>query len=301
MSVPPASTKRSSWACEPASSVSAPKVIVPSASVDTAQPLRPSVRYSIVSGPPRDGQIRRGRNCQAERRERRLADRSPRPGRSPRCSRSPWNRHEPRLLRRTSSAEGIEDRRPHGRRQHDLPAMRRVTDARRFVHRQTDVAGLGQRRAAAVNADPHPHVDAVRPRAGVHRALDRRVRPRAPPAAGSKTAKRSSARASTSRPPALPHGRARCAAHIGEQRGVPVLEAREQFGRALDIRQQKRDVALRQLPLRLQLRADEPDRARPRASRPPARAASAPCRARPRPRRRPGRTVRARSGRAGRR
>jgi hypothetical protein len=48
MSVPPASKNPSSCACEPSSSVSVPNVIVPSASVDTAQPLHPRVRYSIV-------------------------------------------------------------------------------------------------------------------------------------------------------------------------------------------------------------------------------------------------------------
>ena len=41
---------------------------------------------------------------------------------------------------------------------------------------------------------------------------------------------------------------------------VPVFEAREELGRALDVREQERDVPLRQLPLRLQLGADESDR-----------------------------------------
>src|SRR6185437_14752621 len=48
--LPPASMKRSSWACEPASSVSAPNVIVPRHRADTAQPLLPSVRYSMAPG-----------------------------------------------------------------------------------------------------------------------------------------------------------------------------------------------------------------------------------------------------------
>ena len=38
------------------------------------------------------------------------------------------------------------------RRQHDLAAVRAVTDARRGVDRQADVAGLGERRPAAVDA-----------------------------------------------------------------------------------------------------------------------------------------------------
>jgi hypothetical protein len=43
----PTATKRSSCACEPASSVSLPNVIVPSAKLDTTQPLRPRFRYSM--------------------------------------------------------------------------------------------------------------------------------------------------------------------------------------------------------------------------------------------------------------
>jgi hypothetical protein len=45
--VPPASVNRSSWLNDVAWSVSLPKVSVPSASADTAQPLLPSKRYSI--------------------------------------------------------------------------------------------------------------------------------------------------------------------------------------------------------------------------------------------------------------
>src|ERR1700728_1878128 len=45
--IPPASVNRSSWLNDVAWSVSLPKVSVPSASADTAQPLLPSRRYSI--------------------------------------------------------------------------------------------------------------------------------------------------------------------------------------------------------------------------------------------------------------
>src|SRR4029450_8721770 len=45
----------------------------------------------------------------------------------------------------------------------------------------------------------------------------------------------------------------------GEQRSVSIVEASEQFGGALDIGQQEGDRAFRQLPLWLQLRADEAD------------------------------------------
>src|SRR5688500_4211963 len=47
--VPPASTKRSSWACATCSSDSRPKVMVPRQSAETAQPLRPRVRYSMTA------------------------------------------------------------------------------------------------------------------------------------------------------------------------------------------------------------------------------------------------------------
>ena len=57
----------------------------------------------------------------------------------------------------------------------------------------------------------------------------------------------------------IPHRRAHQAADIGEQGGVAIVKAPEQLGRALDIGQQERDVALRQLALRLQLGADEAD------------------------------------------
>src|SRR6476469_6343060 len=49
MSVPPASTNRSSCSWEPASSVSAPNVIVPRHSSETAQPLVPISRYRMSS------------------------------------------------------------------------------------------------------------------------------------------------------------------------------------------------------------------------------------------------------------
>ena len=57
------------------------------------------------------------------------------------------------------------------RRHHDLAAVRAVTDARRGVDRQADVAGLGERRPAAVDPRADAHVDAVRPRPFRHRAL----------------------------------------------------------------------------------------------------------------------------------
>src|SRR3954452_2006652 len=54
MKVPPASAKRSSWAWATFSSDSLPKVIVPRQYVETAHPLRPSVRYSM--GPTYESQ-----------------------------------------------------------------------------------------------------------------------------------------------------------------------------------------------------------------------------------------------------
>src|SRR3954452_9616363 len=45
--LPPAATNASSCSCATSSVLSAPKVIVPSARLDTAHPLDPSMRYSI--------------------------------------------------------------------------------------------------------------------------------------------------------------------------------------------------------------------------------------------------------------
>ena len=59
MNVPPAAAKRSSCSCAPGSSVSVPNVIVPRQKLDTAQPLRPRVRYSIQ--PTLCGDARAGR------------------------------------------------------------------------------------------------------------------------------------------------------------------------------------------------------------------------------------------------
>ena len=49
-------------------------------------------------------------------------------------------------------------------------------------------------------------------------------------------------------------------ADVGEQRRVELVEASKQLGGALEVGQQKGDVTFRQLPLRLQLCADEADR-----------------------------------------
>ena len=148
----------------------------------------------------------------------------------------------------------------HGGREHDLPPVRRVTDARRLVHRQTDVAGLGERRAAACARRSAPARRSRRPRPGPHRTLDgeRGVERRRWPLEDGEQVVR--ARVDLS-PAGLAHrgahragGRRRAAARVA------VVEAREQLGRALDVGQQEGDVTLRQLPLRLQLGADESDR-----------------------------------------
>src|SRR5919109_580552 len=56
------------------------------------------------------------------------------------------------------------------------------------------------------------------------------------------------------------HCRAHNAADVTEHAGIPIAEATEQVGRALDIGQQERDLTRRELELWLQLRADEADR-----------------------------------------
>jgi hypothetical protein len=57
----------------------------------------------------------------------------------------------------------------------------------------------------------------------------------------------------------ISHRGAHQTADIREQGSVAIVEAPEQLGGALDIGQQEGDRAFRQLPLRLQLRADEAD------------------------------------------
>ena len=54
----------------------------------------------------------------------------------------------------------------------DLPAVGDRAHARHGVDRQTDVPGVGQRRAAAVDAGAHPDVDIVRPDPFPQGALD---------------------------------------------------------------------------------------------------------------------------------
>jgi len=64
-----------------------------------------------------------------------------------------------------------------GRRQQDLSSVSGRADASGRVHRDTHVAGLGQRRAAAVDADANADVRARRPLPLSERSLyrDRRI------------------------------------------------------------------------------------------------------------------------------
>ena len=69
-------------------------------------------------------------------------------------------------------------------REQHLAAVPRRTDPRRTMHVQPDVALAGHLRLAGVHTDPHPHLDAVRPRRlgqrplHRHRRRDRVPRPR---------------------------------------------------------------------------------------------------------------------------
>src|SRR5437870_2755999 len=69
--------------------------------------------------------------------------------------------------------EGLEHRRAHGGRHDDLTAVCRGADTRGGMHREADVACIGEGWTPAVNADPHPHVDPVGPCTRAHRPLDR--------------------------------------------------------------------------------------------------------------------------------
>src|SRR5207247_6406687 len=54
----------------------------------------------------------------------------------------------------------------------DLAAVSGRADARRRVHREADVAGIGQRRPPAMDPDPHAHLEAVARGSRLERALD---------------------------------------------------------------------------------------------------------------------------------
>jgi hypothetical protein len=110
-----------------------------------------------------------------------------------------------------------------------------------------------------VKADPHPHVNPVGPCIRAHRPLDRqrRIERRRSSFEGGEEVVRTSVHLATT---STPHRGAHQPADIGEQGSVSIVEAPEQLGGALDIGQQEGDLPLRQLPLRLQLRADEADR-----------------------------------------
>jgi hypothetical protein len=109
-----------------------------------------------------------------------------------------------------------------------------------------------------VKADPHPHVNPVGPCIRAHRPLDRqrRIERRRSSFEGGEEVVRTSVHLATT---STPHRGAHQPADIGEQGSVSIVEAPEQLGGALDIGQQEGDLALRQLPLREQLRADEAD------------------------------------------
>ena len=134
-----------------------------------------------------------------------------------------------RLLRLTPSGERPIDRLANGGGDHDLAAVRREADPRGGVDREPDVAGLRERGAPAVQPDPQPDVDPPGPSVGVHRALDRE-RGSERRGGRSNTAKTSSPRADTSRPPAAPDRGAHPTADIGEQGRVLIAEAPEQLG-----------------------------------------------------------------------
>src|ERR1700686_4704617 len=54
----------------------------------------------------------------------------------------------------------------------DLTALRRLPDAPRVVHGHSDVVVLGTRRVAAVNTDPDPYLEPLRPRTSSELTLD---------------------------------------------------------------------------------------------------------------------------------
>ena len=110
-----------------------------------------------------------------------------------------------------------------------------------------------------MKADPEPHLDLLRPTADLHRPLDLHggVDRAGCALEHGEQVVAASVHLVTA---GLPHGGAHPAANGGDQRRVPIAKTHEQIGRALEIDQQERDVAARQLPLRSKLGADESDR-----------------------------------------
>src|SRR6267378_3639304 len=71
--------------------------------------------------------------------------------------------------RRPRPAHGI----PSRGREQDLAAVRRRADPGDGVHRQTDVAGVGQRGTPAMDAGSDPDIDTIGPGPSVQGPLDR--------------------------------------------------------------------------------------------------------------------------------
>ena len=168
----------------------------------------------------------------------------------------PRKRQAPRLLsalRPGARPARRADRRGH----HDLAAVRREADPRGGVDREPDVAGVGQCGRPRCSPMRSRHVHAVRPAGSciarwiASAASKAPARPRRP-----RTRRRRGRRPHARRPAARPRASLRTSASTR----VLVAEAVQQLGRALDVGQQERHVARRQLPLGLQLRADEADR-----------------------------------------
>jgi len=95
------------------------------------------------------------------------------------------------------------------------------------VHREADVADIGEGWTPAVDSDPHPHVDPVRPCTRAHRPLDRHrglERRRGSFEDGEEVVRAGVPLATTG----MPHRSAHQTADIGEQGSVSIVEAPEQ-------------------------------------------------------------------------
>jgi len=139
------------------------------------------------------------------------------------------------------SEDGLESPRVRNRfpdcvRDDYLAAMGGEADASRGVDGNADVPGVGQRRPAGVQSDPHEHRQVVRPSAGPHPPLDghRGVNGGARMLEDGKHLVRARIHLAPAR---CSNGVAKDASDVGQQRPVAIAEACDQPSRVGDVGQ----------------------------------------------------------------
>ena len=142
-----------------------------------------------------------------------------------------------------------------GGRQQDLAAVAGRAEAGHGVHRDSDVAGVGERRPAAVDAGADAHADAVGPGARAQAALDRERGFERCGGTNEDGEELVGTRVDLATACAV-HATADDGADVREQRCIAIAEPMQQARRAFDVGQQERDVSRRQGPHLARLRLD---------------------------------------------